>query len=598
MKNQIFFFFLLLVSLFCYAQSATTDSLLNLLKTEPQDNHAFIYNELSSILFDKEEFKESEGMAKQALKIAQKYDNHKEQFKALANLSYIYYHFGEIDTSIFIANEALVIAEKSGEIILKARIYNHLGNAYSKISEFDKSLHYFLESLKIVEDSLPDLSPEQSQFYKSLLFNNIGTVYIDMGQGDFGLPYFQQSLAIRRQQNNADGIASCLQNIGVIYENNKQYDSTIILYNEALEIRKSLNQQGFMAELLMNLGAVYIKMHRYKLSEEKLKDAIQIFKALENKRLLSYSYLILAELYMDMNLGEDAFPLLLKSIQISEQYHYYDFERDAYDLLSKYYISKGDYKLAWENLNKRVELSDSVFTDEMTTRVAEIQARYNTDKMGKEIEILSKDNEIKNLKVKRKSTQVFILAIVAFLFVLLIVVMLLLLNRKRLKQKQINTELEKSKLLENKLKEENAYQSKQLTTHALNMLQKNKLLQELDSELRSFAPRADDALKKKLSDIRRQINRNMNSEKDWDLFKLYFEEVNKDFFSSLHMQSDELTTGDMKLAAMIKLNLNIKEAAAVLNISPDSLRKARYRLRRKLGLLDRENLTDFLQRIS
>lgn len=90
----------------------------------------------------------------------------------------------------------------------------------------------------------------------------------------------------------------------------------------------------------------------------------------------------------------------------------------------------------------------------------------------------------------------------------------------------------------------------------------------------------------------------MNSEKDWDLFKLYFENVNENFYTTLQNKSNELTSGDLKLAALIKLNLNIKEAAAVLNISPDSLRKARYRLRKKLGLYDRENLSDYLGRVT
>ncbi len=86
----------------------------------------------------------------------------------------------------------------------------------------------------------------------------------------------------------------------------------------------------------------------------------------------------------------------------------------------------------------------------------------------------------------------------------------------------------------------------------------------------------------------------MDLEKDWELFKMYFEEVNKNFYTHLRKISGELTPGDLKLAALVKLNLNIKEAAAVLNISPESLRKARYRLRKKLGLKHGENLSEFL----
>ena len=127
--------------------------------------------------------------------------------------------------------------------------------------------------------------------------------------------------------------------------------------------------------------------------------------------------------------------------------------------------------------------------------------------------------------------------------------------------------------------------------------ERNKLLQEMENELKTFAPKTDDTLKKKLNNIRRQIKRNMNTEKDWHLFKLYFEEVNENFFNILQKRYDSLTTGDQILAALIKLNLNIKEAAAVLNISPDSVKKARYRLRKKVGLNNRENLTDFLAQL-
>jgi DNA-binding CsgD family transcriptional regulator len=90
----------------------------------------------------------------------------------------------------------------------------------------------------------------------------------------------------------------------------------------------------------------------------------------------------------------------------------------------------------------------------------------------------------------------------------------------------------------------------------------------------------------------------MNSEKDWQLFKLYFEDVNKDFFKTIQEKYKNITHNDLRIAALIKLNLNIKEAAAVLNISPESLKKARYRLRVKLGLTERRNFHNFLKNIN
>jgi DNA-binding CsgD family transcriptional regulator len=88
----------------------------------------------------------------------------------------------------------------------------------------------------------------------------------------------------------------------------------------------------------------------------------------------------------------------------------------------------------------------------------------------------------------------------------------------------------------------------------------------------------------------------MSSENDWNLFKLYFEQVNKNFFTKLQEKHERLTINDLKLAALIKLNMNIKEAAAVLNIEPDSLKRARYRLRQKFGLRTEQSLSEFLDK--
>lgn len=595
--NRKFLLIIILVPVFCLAQSTKQDSLLNLLETKPKSEHAFLYNELASLKSREEKFKESTELALKALSLAKEFKNFEEEYYALINIAFNHQNIGQIDNSIYYAKDALRIATQIGKPALIARVYNHLGIAYSKIPIFDKALSSYLASLKIVEDTLPNTSWKKNQSYKSLLLNNIGTIYSSMGQKEKALDYFNKALEIRRQQNDLNGIASCLQNIGVIYEKYEDYDSTLLLYNEALEIRKTLNRQSYIAELLMNIGIVSIRTKQYDLSEIKLKEAIEIFKKTESKRFLSYSYFQMADLYMKMNKPEVAYPFIIESIKISELYGYKKNERNAYIVLSDYYALKKNYQQAWESQKKQIALTDSIFNSDMTTKVTEMQTKYETEKKEKEIEILSRDNEIQTLKIKRKSTQIYILIIIVILIILILLITLLLLNRRRLKQRHIKIELEKSKLLESKLQEENAYQSKQLTTHALNMLQKNKLLQEMDNELKTYAPKTDDTLKKKLNSIRRQIKRNMNSENDWDLFKLYFEEVNKNFFSTLQENCKDLTTGDQKLAALIKLNLNIKEAAAVLNISPDSLKKARYRLRKKLGLYDRENLADFLNRI-
>ena len=598
-KYLIFYFLIMAVGFktHCHAQSSIQDSLLSLIQTEPQEKHAYLYNELAIKKAAEDKYAESNKLSRKALLLAKVYNNSEEEYYALTNLGFNHLDMGQIDSSLFYGKEALKIARQIGKLTLIARVYNHLGSSYNKIPLLDKALSSYLSSLQIVEDSLSKIAPEEKQNYQSLLLNNIGTVYNKLGQADKALDCFKKSLDIRRQQENLHGIASCLQNLGVVYEKMENLDSALVLYNEALELRRTLEQQGYAAELLLNIGNISIITGQLNHAEIKLREAIEIFERLNRQRFLSQSCLSLASLYLKMEKSQPAILSLNRSIEISKLHGYKIYERDAYGVLSEYYILKKDFRKATECRQKQIVLTDSIFNSEITTKVAELQARFETGKQEREIEILTKDKKLQSLKIKRNETQVYALIIVITIIVMLLLLTLLLLNRRRLKQLQIKSELEKNKLLENKLKEQNAYQSKQLTTHALNMLHKNELLQVLDHELTTFEENTDEELIKTLGKIKMQINRNRNSEKDWDLFKLHFEEVNRDFFSILQTQCNSLTTGDLKLAALIKLNLNIKEAATVLNISPDSLKKARYRLRKKLNLLERENLADHLTKI-
>jgi len=598
MKNHHFLFVLTFFPLFCFSESSGQDSLLNLLKTDPREKHAFIYNELAYLKSLETKFRESNELANKALVLAMEFSNDDEEYMALMNIANNYSSLGRSDSCIYLGKEALKIALEMDNPSRIARVYNHLGVTYARVPEFDKSLSYYLLALKIVEDTLPGMSWEKNRSYESLLLNNIGINYRKMGQTKKALEYYNRSLKIRKEQNISTGIASCLQNIAVIYEKNRNFDTAFMLYREAAQIREELGQISFAAELYMNIGNLYVKTKQLDLAETELKRAIDIFIEYDRKRFLSHAYSLLAGLYLKKKQAEVALFYILKNRELSEEQGYLDNLRDAYGMLAEYYFLKKDYKQVFENKNMEIELNDSIYNSDMSAKIAEMQTKYEMEKKEKEIEILSMNNEIQSLEIKKNTTQIYLLFIAVVIVVLLLLISQLLLNRKRLKQKQTQTELEKSKMLENKLKEENAFQSKQLTTHAINMLQKNKLLQELDADLKTFNNKANSESKNKLNSLRRQINRNMNSEKDWDLFKLYFENVNENFYTTLKDKSNELTSGDLKLAALIKLNLNIKEAAAVLNISPDSLRKARYRLRKKLGLYERENLADYLSRIS
>jgi DNA-binding NarL/FixJ family response regulator len=127
------------------------------------------------------------------------------------------------------------------------------------------------------------------------------------------------------------------------------------------------------------------------------------------------------------------------------------------------------------------------------------------------------------------------------------------------------------------------------------MREKSEAMKDIEGELKLLKTRLPDEQVEKFSKV---LQLNIHTDDDWEFFKKAFEEVYPRFFGALRYSYPELTPAELRLSALIKLKLSIKESAAVLGISLDSVKTARYRLRKKLMLHEEENLEEFIARVS
>lgn len=69
-----------------------------------------------------------------------------------------------------------------------------------------------------------------------------------------------------------------------------------------------------------------------------------------------------------------------------------------------------------------------------------------------------------------------------------------------------------------------------------------------------------------------------------DHLLMELESTNSHFQTRLKSRFPHLTSYDLRLCTYLKANLSTKEIAILLNITPDSVKKAKHRLRKKMGL--------------
>ncbi len=196
-----------------------------------------------------------------------------------------------------------------------------------------------------------------------------------------------------------------------------------------------------------------------------------------------------------------------------------------------------------------------------------------------------------------------LMVLVYVLVFILLIAFIQALNRRHYKKKakkQIEKkqrefklqELEKEKelvLLKNdQLKLDVESKNRELATSTMSMIKKNEFLNTIKNELKKVDT------SNSINRVIRIIDKNLNDNDDWKLFEEAFNNADKGFIKKIKSMHSELTPNDLKLCAYLRLNLHSKEIAPLLNISPRSVEVKRYRLRKKMNLDHKENLTDYI----
>ena len=161
----------------------------------------------------------------------------------------------------------------------------------------------------------------------------------------------------------------------------------------------------------------------------------------------------------------------------------------------------------------------------------------------------------------------------------------------------LKSEEEIIKLKNEKLTTEVGLKSQALTSSAMNLIQKNQLLNQIKNTLKNINKELEEKQHViQLNRIVKSIDRDLASGEEWEQFQDNFDQVHGNFITRLKEAYAGLTPQELRFSAYIRMNLNTKEIANLLNISVRGVEIGRYRVRKKLLLERKDNLSDFILR--
>jgi len=135
---------------------------------------------------------------------------------------------------------------------------------------------------------------------------------------------------------------------------------------------------------------------------------------------------------------------------------------------------------------------------------------------------------------------------------------------------------------------------RELLTKTLHLNEKQQIVDHMQMDLTEIAGTIPADSRSKINKLLRLLKSHTTAKQGWEDFELWFTEVHTDFYSSLREASPGLSESELKVCALLRLNLVTKDVAKVMNIQTASINIYRHRIRKKLNLQSEDNLTTFL----
>ncbi len=297
----------------------------------------------------------------------------KEKIEILCDLAGNYREL-PANERIEFAEQVIDLSEKFNDHRSKAEAYNHLGVAYNNLGNSQKSIDYFLRALKVMEQINDN--------------NGIANSYINIGQANFylenfnkSLEYFQKALELREEIGDKSDISQSLILIGNVKGKAAKYEEALGFYIKSLAIKKEIGDRRGISQIYNNIGNIYLGMGRKEEALEYQIEALQIERELGDKWEIATSTYNVAEQYLLNKANKEAYPYILESYELSKDLDNKGLIRDNLHLLSLYYELSGDYQKALNYQRDFSEVTKSMFSDDLSEKITEMQTKYETEKL-------------------------------------------------------------------------------------------------------------------------------------------------------------------------------------------------------------------------
>lgn len=425
--------FLALLGLVNGAQAGRIDSLLALSQSKSPTDTAGILQALQAAewMAKTDRNEEALQLAREKLNLSTKLGFRKGQLYAYTAISVYYRYANKLDSAQFFAKKALAYAGGKALAFERGDLLKKIGTVHFFQGETDSALHYYSQSLKTFEeinDSLQlfmltvnmgaisqrtDKHDEAvAYFFKALrlaeqlgdqrgiavCYNNLANTLDDKTDYRGALKYIQKVIDIRRSLGDSSGVGSAFLNMGAYYMNLEDLDSAQACFQKSLAlINPHLNTDHF-ASALSNMGTVYSRQGKWAQALDFMQKEMRFREKNQLGNFVAGAYGNMANLYFRMKDYPNAIRYADKAVEAVHLSKELSVHKNAMRTLTESYLALGNTEKARKAFVEFTTLTDSLYRSETAGQVAEMQAKYESEKQQQENLLLKQKIETEELR--------------------------------------------------------------------------------------------------------------------------------------------------------------------------------------------------------
>jgi signal transduction histidine kinase len=321
------------------------------------------------------------------------------------------------DSALIFADRALVLAAEAGLISKVSIVLEEKGQFLMKKEDFGGAISCFLNALRIEEKI-------NNQKRTADLNDLLGTIYFYQEIFGKALAYGEKAIAIYQDLKDTLNMAKALRHLGSLHlsreycENRTaeqiQKDCQVAMdyYNRSLDLYKQKGDHQGIASMNTNIGMAYNRMGKPEIALGFVDKSLSYYRLNNNAQELSITLFNISKIYNRLLKFDQALLCLKEANEICEQVHQTEGIQFLYEVMAQTYYNLKDYKNSRDFYVKYMIVRDSVYNNEKSKQIFELETKYQTEKKQREIDRLT--------YVKQQRTQVIYILIVTIFIVFLV----------------------------------------------------------------------------------------------------------------------------------------------------------------------------------